>query len=56
MLVNNARAGYERLNAGAWQKWNALLWEQLLGLFDATFNDGVRPHYDLGITAVTAAA
>lgn len=47
LLVNNARAGYERLSAGAWQEWNALLWEQPLELFDATFNDGVRPHYDL---------
>ena len=25
LLVNNAWAGYERLNAGAWEEWNAPL-------------------------------
>ena len=33
LLVNNAWAGYERLNAGAWQEWNAPMWEQPLELF-----------------------
>jgi hypothetical protein len=56
LLVNNARAGYERLSAGAWQEWNALLWEQPLELFDTMFNGRMRAHYDLGITPVTAAA
>ena len=36
---------YERLNAGAWQEWNAPLWEQPLALFDAMFAGGVRTHY-----------
>jgi NAD(P)-dependent dehydrogenase (short-subunit alcohol dehydrogenase family) len=45
LLVNNAWAGYERLNAGAWQEWNAPLWEQPLELFDAMFGGGVRAHY-----------
>ena len=45
LLVNNAWAGYERLNAGAWQEWNAPLWEQPLELFDAMFSGGVRAHY-----------
>jgi NAD(P)-dependent dehydrogenase (short-subunit alcohol dehydrogenase family) len=45
LLVNNAWAGYERLNAGAWQEWNAPLWEQPLALFDAMFAGGVRAHY-----------
>lgn len=45
MLVNNAWAGYERLNAGAWQEWNAPLWQQPLELFDAMFAGGVRTHY-----------
>src|SRR5215475_601469 len=35
LLVNNAWAGYERLNAGAWQEWNAPFWRQPLELFDA---------------------
>ena len=30
LLVNNVWGGYQRLNAGAWQKWNAPLWEQPL--------------------------
>jgi len=45
LLVNNAWAGYERLNAGAWQEWNAPMWEQPLELFDAMFGGGVRAHY-----------
>ncbi|WP_327292999.1 SDR family NAD(P)-dependent oxidoreductase [Streptomyces sp. NBC_01198] len=45
LLVNNVWAGYERLNAGAWQEWNAPLWEQPLELFDAMFTHGVRAHY-----------
>lgn len=30
LLVNNVWGGYERLHAGAWQEWNAPLWEQPL--------------------------
>lgn len=45
LLVNNAWAGYERLNAGAWEEWNAPLWQQPLELFDAMFGGGVRTHY-----------
>jgi dehydrogenase/reductase SDR family protein 1 len=45
LLVNNAWAGYERLNAGAWHEWNAPMWEQPLELFDAMFGGGVRAHY-----------
>jgi len=45
LLINNAWAGYERLNAGAWDEWNAPLWQQPLELFDAMFNGGVRAHY-----------
>jgi NAD(P)-dependent dehydrogenase (short-subunit alcohol dehydrogenase family) len=45
LLVNNVWAGYERLNAGAWDEWNAPLWEQPLDLFDAMFAGGVRAHY-----------
>ncbi len=45
LLVNNAWAGYERLNAGAWQEWNAPFWEQPIELFDAMFGSGVRAHY-----------
>jgi hypothetical protein len=45
MLVNNAWTGYERLNAGAWEEWNAPLWQQPLELFDAMFAGGVRTHY-----------
>jgi NAD(P)-dependent dehydrogenase (short-subunit alcohol dehydrogenase family) len=52
LLVNNAWAGYERLNAGAWQEWNAPLWEQPLELFDTMFDGGVRAHYVA--TAVSA--
>ena len=45
LLVNNAWAGYERLNAGAWQEWNAPFWQQPLELWDAMFESGVRAHY-----------
>ena len=45
LLVNNAWGGYERLNAGAWEEWNAPLWEQPIELFDAMFAGGVRAHY-----------
>lgn len=45
LLVNNVWGGYERLNAGAWEEWNAPLWEQPLELFDAMFTGGVRAHY-----------
>lgn len=52
LLVNNAWAGYERLNAGAWEEWNAPFWEQPLELWDAMFASGVRAHYVT--TALTA--
>lgn len=45
LLVNNVWGGYERLNAGAWQEWNAPLWQQPIELFDAMFHSGVRAHY-----------
>lgn len=45
LLVNNAWAGYERLNAGAWEEWNAPFWEQPLELWDVMFASGVRAHY-----------
>ncbi len=45
LLVNNAWGGYERLNAGAWEEWNAPLWQQPIELFDAMFIGGVRAHY-----------
>jgi NAD(P)-dependent dehydrogenase (short-subunit alcohol dehydrogenase family) len=45
LLVNNAWGGYERLNAGAWEEWNAPLWQQPIELFDAMFTGGVRAHY-----------
>jgi NAD(P)-dependent dehydrogenase (short-subunit alcohol dehydrogenase family) len=45
LLVNNAWAGYERLNAGGWEEWNAPFWEQPLQLWDAMFDGGVRAHY-----------
>ena len=32
LLVNNAWAGYERLNAGEWTEWNAPFWDQPLQL------------------------
>jgi dehydrogenase/reductase SDR family protein 1 len=45
LLVNNVWGGYERLNAGAWEEWNAPLWQQPIELFDAMFDGGVRAHY-----------
>jgi dehydrogenase/reductase SDR family member 1 len=45
LLVNNAWAGYERLNAGGWQEWIAPFWDQPLDLWDAMFDGGVRTHY-----------
>ncbi|MCD0481043.1 SDR family NAD(P)-dependent oxidoreductase [Streptacidiphilus sp. ASG 303] len=45
LLVNNAWAGYERLNAGAWAEWNAPFWDQPLELWDAMIGSGVRTHY-----------
>jgi NAD(P)-dependent dehydrogenase (short-subunit alcohol dehydrogenase family) len=45
LLVNAAWAGYERLNAGAWEEWNAPFWEQPLELWDAMFDGGVRTQY-----------
>ncbi|GIF46374.1 NAD(P)-dependent dehydrogenase (short-subunit alcohol dehydrogenase family) [Asanoa ferruginea] len=45
LLVNNAWAGYERLNAGEWTEWNAPFWQQPLALWDAMFDGGVRTHY-----------
>ena len=45
LLVNTVWAGYERLNAGAWEEWNAPFWDQPLELWDAMFASGVRAHY-----------
>lgn len=45
LLVNNVWGGYERLNAGAWEEWNAPMWRQPMELFDAMFGGGVRAHY-----------
>jgi len=45
LLVNNVWAGYERLNAGEWDEWNAPFWEQPLMLWDAMFTGGIRAHY-----------
>lgn len=45
LLVNNAWAGYERLNAGAIDEWQAPMWQQPLQLFDMMFAGGVRAHY-----------
>jgi NAD(P)-dependent dehydrogenase (short-subunit alcohol dehydrogenase family) len=45
LLVNNVWGGYERLNAGAWDEWNAPLWEQPLELVDLMLGAGVRAHY-----------
>jgi NAD(P)-dependent dehydrogenase (short-subunit alcohol dehydrogenase family) len=42
LLVNNAWGGYQRLNAGAWEEWNAPLWQQPVELFDAMFAGWVR--------------
>src|SRR5215467_5762133 len=45
LLVNNVWGGYERLNAGAWEEWNAPFWEQPIELWDAMMARGVRAHY-----------
>lgn len=45
LLVNNVWGGYERLNAGGWDEWNAPFWEQPIELWDAMFSAGVRAHY-----------
>jgi NAD(P)-dependent dehydrogenase (short-subunit alcohol dehydrogenase family) len=45
LLVNNSWAGYERLNAGGWEEWNAPFFEQPLELFDSMMVSGVRSHY-----------
>jgi len=45
LLVNNVWAGYERLNAGNWEEWNAPFWEQPLSLWADMFDSGVRAHY-----------
>jgi dehydrogenase/reductase SDR family member 1 len=45
LLVNNVWGGYERINAGHFDDWNAPMWEQPLGEFDAMFASGVRAHY-----------
>jgi len=45
LLVNNVWGGYERLNAGAWEEWNAPFWDQPVELWDAMFDGGIRAHY-----------
>lgn len=45
VLVNNSWAGYERLNAGAWEEWNAPFFEQPVELFDTMMSSGLRSHY-----------
>jgi NAD(P)-dependent dehydrogenase (short-subunit alcohol dehydrogenase family) len=45
LLVNNAWAGYERLNAGEWVEWNAPFWDQPLALWDSMMEAGLRTHY-----------
>jgi NAD(P)-dependent dehydrogenase (short-subunit alcohol dehydrogenase family) len=45
LLVNNTWAGYERLNAGAWEEWNAPFFEQPSEIFDTMTLAGVRSHY-----------
>ncbi len=45
LLVNNTWAGYERLNAGAWEEWNAPFYDQPLELFDSMIASGIRSHY-----------
>jgi len=52
LLVNNAWAGYERLNAGAYDEYIAPFWRQPVVLFDSMFSGGVRSHY----VALTASA
>lgn len=45
LLVNNTWAGYERLNAGAWDEWNAPFFEQPVELLDSMLSSGIRSHY-----------
>jgi NAD(P)-dependent dehydrogenase (short-subunit alcohol dehydrogenase family) len=45
LLVNNTWAGYERLNAGAWQEWNEPFYKQPIELFDSMLASGIRSHY-----------
>lgn len=45
LLVNNTWAGYERLNAGAWDEWNAPFFEQPVELLDTMLSSGIRSHY-----------
>jgi NAD(P)-dependent dehydrogenase (short-subunit alcohol dehydrogenase family) len=45
LLVNNTWAGYERLNAGAWDEWNAPFYEQPPEIFDSMLASGIRSHY-----------
>src|SRR5262245_51134571 len=45
LLADSVWAGYERLNAGAWEEWIAPFWQQPAELFDAMFTGGVRAHY-----------
>jgi NAD(P)-dependent dehydrogenase (short-subunit alcohol dehydrogenase family) len=52
LLVNSVWGGYERLNAGAWEEWQAPFWQQPVSLFDSMFGAGVRAHY---VSMVTCA-
>ena len=52
LLVNNTWGGYERLNAGAWDEWNAAFFDQPLALFDSMLSSGIRSHY---VTTVACA-
>lgn len=45
LLVNNTWAGYERLNGGAWEEWNAPFYKQPTELFDSMLTSGVRSHF-----------
>jgi dehydrogenase/reductase SDR family protein 1 len=45
LLVNNTWAGYERLNRGGWEEWNAPFYEQATELFDSMLATGIRSHY-----------
>jgi len=45
LLVNNVWSGYERLNAGEFDEWNAPFWDQPLRLWESMFDGGVRAHY-----------
>ena len=56
LLVNNAQAGYQRLNAWTWQERSAPLGRQPLDLFDAMSGGEVRTHYvAVALCALTAA-